>query len=145
MTFGRWTTSGTLDWVPGEVLYAAELNETLEDTMPPIGSIIAWNKNYSGSVPSINSGWLECDGSVISDADSPFNGDTMPDLNSNKYFLSGSVGSGGTGGASEHYHTMTYNARNAEQGGGYALRTTQTSSELHLPPFYTVIWMMRIK
>ena len=71
-----------------------------EATSTPIGSIIAWLKSFTNT-PSIPSGWVECDGSVLSDADSVYNGATLPDLNGGE-FLRGDTTSGGTGGSSTH-------------------------------------------
>jgi hypothetical protein len=51
------------------------------NTSPPIGSIIAWNKN-GGGVPALPVGWVECNGQTLSDAQSPLNGQVIPNLNS---------------------------------------------------------------
>ena len=65
----------------------------------PVGSILAWHKSMSGT-PSLPSGWIECNGQTISDADSPYNGEALPDLNSELYaggrgyYLRGSSTSG---------------------------------------------------
>lgn len=50
--------------------------------------------------PQLPDGWVECDGSVLSDSDSPYDGETIPDLNGGNRFLRGNSTSGGTGGAS---------------------------------------------
>jgi len=69
----------------------------------PIGGIIAWCKSFSG-VPSLETQelqtlFVECDGSVLDDPDSPLDGQTIPDLNgANNRFLRGDSTSGGTGG-----------------------------------------------
>lgn len=66
-----------------------------EEIMVPIGSIIAWHKNFApppiGELPSE---WLECNGQVIDDPTSPYHGKTLPDLNGNKRFLRGNATSG---------------------------------------------------
>jgi hypothetical protein len=46
----------------------------------PVGSIIAWNKN-GGGVPALPAGWVECNGQVLADGESPLNGQTIPNLN----------------------------------------------------------------
>lgn len=56
------------------------------------------------ATPALPAGWLECDGSVISDATSPYNGATLPDMNGNNYFPRGSISSGATGGSETHRH-----------------------------------------
>src|SRR5574343_703851 len=47
---------------------------------PPIGSIIAWYKGFSG-VPALNDCWIECNGQSITDPDSPLSGNFTPALN----------------------------------------------------------------
>jgi hypothetical protein len=69
----------------------------------PIGSIMAWTKNIPG-VPVLADGWVECNGQTISDAQSPLNGQTLPDLNGQNRFLRGNTVSGGVGGAPFHQH-----------------------------------------
>ncbi len=59
----------------------------------PIGSIIAWHKSLTGG-PSLPDGWVECAGQTLSDVDSPYNGQVIPDLNSGGRFLRGSATSG---------------------------------------------------
>ncbi len=59
----------------------------------PIGSIIAWHKSLRGT-PALPNGWVECNGQTISDGDSPYNGQGVPDLNGERRFLRGSDVSG---------------------------------------------------
>jgi hypothetical protein len=59
----------------------------------PIGSIIAWHKSFANT-PSLPNNFLECDGSVINDSDSPYNGQTLPNLNGDARFLRGGAVSG---------------------------------------------------
>lgn len=59
----------------------------------PIGSIIAWHKDLTGC-PSLPSEFAECNGQIISDSNSPFNGQTLPDLNGDARFLRGGATSG---------------------------------------------------
>jgi len=47
----------------------------------PVGSIIAWHGTSAGV--ALSSEWQLCDGSAISDATSPMNGQNTPDLNGN--------------------------------------------------------------
>ena len=70
----------------------------------PIGAVIAWLKSFTNT-PNLPDGWVECDGSTLSDSDSPFNGQTIPDLNGDNRFLRGDATSGGTGGATASVHT----------------------------------------
>ena len=114
----------------------------------PIGCIIPWLKSFVGvptlatqNVPTI---FLECDGSVISDSDSPLNGQTLPNLNGDHRFVRGNSTSGGTGGSTstsgnsswELFCRANYN-RNAAQSSH-----SHTGNE---PPYYNVVWLMRVK
>ncbi|MEK6616102.1 MAG: hypothetical protein AABZ32_08340 [Bacteroidota bacterium] len=59
----------------------------------PIGSIIAWHKSFTNT-PALPNGWVECNGQTLSDADSPYNGQVIPNLNGDARFLRGSSTSG---------------------------------------------------
>ncbi len=91
----------------------------------PIGSIIAWHKSLFAS-PILPEGWLECNGSVINDIASPFNGMTIPNLNNEGRFLRGSNNSGTLQddavqahkhNESGHSHIVSVNGHG--QAGGY--------------------------
>jgi len=116
----------------------------------PIGSIVAWAKNLP-SVPDLPASFVECNGQVLSDADSPLNGQTIPDLNASagtERFLRGSTTSGATGGAETHSHTTAVdNPRN--EGAGAAVANSEfgdaVTTESSLPSYYEVVWVMRVK
>jgi len=115
------TSFGGTDWVLGEKLDADDLNDTFDSTIKaiaPIGGIIAWNKTMT-SVPALPINWLECDGSTISNALSPMDGENLPDLNGDNRFLRGNSTSESTGGS-------------------------ETSEDENRPPFFDVVWVMRI-
>ena len=63
----------------GEVVSSARLNANFEK-MVPVGTIVAWNKTMSGT-PGIPDGWLECNGQPVSDTESPYHGQSVPNLN----------------------------------------------------------------
>lgn len=46
----------------------------------PIGVILPWHKDLSGT-PELPIGWMECNGQVCNDSESPYNGQTIPNLN----------------------------------------------------------------
>lgn len=132
----------------------------------PIGSIIAWHKDFSGA-PALPDGFLECDGSVISDSDSPFDGNTLPNLNGGARFLRGSGTSGtlqndafqshahgdGTnvnkdeatmaGGASETVRSVAGGVAQQimNDGIGGVPRTATETRPINM----SVVWIMRIK
>lgn len=99
---------GGTDWseTSSEDLYGADLNDTFNEASfgnVPIGSIIPWNKDMTG-VPSLPDNWVECDGSTISNSNSPMDGQTLPNLNGDNRFLRGDTTSGGTGGTNEQHN-----------------------------------------
>ncbi len=47
----------------------------------PLGTIIAWHRDLDGNIPPLPDGWAECDGSTVSDPDSPLFGKNLPNLN----------------------------------------------------------------
>lgn len=59
----------------------------------PVGSVIAWHKSLPGT-PALPDGWVECNGQVIADPQSVYNGQTAPDLNNRGLFIRGSTVSG---------------------------------------------------
>jgi hypothetical protein len=61
--------------------------------MVPIGAIVAWHKSLPG-VPALPANFVQCDGQVLSDASSPMNGQTIPNLNGLGHFLRGAAVSG---------------------------------------------------
>ncbi len=138
----------------------------------PVGTIMPWAKTLTG-VPALPSGWVECDGSVLSDAESPLNGQTIPNLNGSNYFLRGASTSGGTGGAAtvSHNHIWAVSANTdkrlqlqADSNDGInrtaiadgsmtqdldtsALATayTDNASVAPIPPYYSVVFIMKVK
>lgn len=49
---------------------------------PPIGTILAWHKSLTGTPNLPASGeWVECNGQTLSDAQSPYNSQVIPNLN----------------------------------------------------------------
>ena len=136
----------------------------------PIGGIVSWAKTLTG-VPNLAEGWVECDGSVLVDALSPLNGQTIPDLNGG-IFLRGDTTSGGTGGATSAAHThdesfgpngtdLAFKASGAHGTGSSiitdryiassaradeipAFKTKSTSVSI-IPLYYNVVWIMRVR
>jgi len=148
----------------------------------PVGAITAWLKSFAG-VPNLPENYRECDGSVIVDALSAMNGQTLPDLNGGE-FLEGRATSGATGGSATMAHTHGLTGAEAQigfasgtnkisakfattasytpdneatnltvtatgtattLGVGLAGPTDAASNAENRPPFYTVVWVMRIR
>lgn len=156
---------GSTNWFDGECYYPVDLNDTFDAIKSkkdavmggigtngslslPIGSVVAWAKSISG-MPSLPAGWVECNGQSISDAQSPYNGITIPSLNSTNRFLRGATTSGTTGGAATHTHTIPgpnyYGNSYGNTGPRQPLAGSTTDPGSSLPPYYDVVWIMRIK
>lgn len=77
----------------------------------PIGTIQSYHKSMPNT-PALPWGWIECNGQVIVDAESPYNGQNAPDLNNTKKFLRGDLVSGNleTDAIGSHNHTGTTSA-----------------------------------
>lgn len=178
-----------MDNLPGTKLFTQrDVRETpiatisLAAQLAPIGSVMAWLKSYPNT-PSLPAGWVECEGQVLSDADSIYNGQTIPDLDGGE-FLRGWITSSGTGGSDTMAHTHTGTASGTTgtgtahnhsvnkssysdiQNGGSTtvmynaitgnesshthsfsddLTTSAASNTENRPPYYNVVWIMRIK
>jgi len=120
-------------------------NAPIWDTVPnvPVGGVLAWLKTYTNT-PALPSGYVECNGQTLSDAGSVYNGQVIPNLNGNNYFLEGNSTSGGTGGGSTHNHTPTNEAAGYNSGGSnYPLDSIASAN--NLPPYYNVVWVLRVK
>lgn len=124
-------------------------------TLVPVGAIVAWGRDIGG-VPALSANWLECNGQVVSDAGSPMNGFRLPNLNNftadvdhlagvNR-FLRGSRYPGSVGGSEEHFHNLTLSSVcEGTSGSQSIMRQNQTQIQNHLPYYYDVIWLIRIK
>lgn len=135
---------------------------TPTNALVPIGSIVAWHKNFVGT-PGLPDGWLECNGQTVSDAGSPLNGQVLPDLNGNGRFLRGATTSGTlqTDELKGHSHMLSGNnlivtvvagggTQNIPSGGGGGLfsatpGTAQTGGTETRPINMSVVWIIRIK
>ena len=131
----------------------------------PIGSIISWAKDIPG-VPSLSDNFVECNGQTLDDPESPLHGQVIPDLNGENRFLRGDSTSGGTGGKSTVTLTVSQIPSHSHDvylwgsgGGGnfvgqgtnpyVGTKPTATTgggqSHENKPPFYNVVFIMRIK
>ena len=178
------TVSGTVTvFEQGQVVSAAQINENfaslkaaievipatnagvtqaqLDQIAAPIGSIMAWHKDLPGS-PTIPAGWVQCDGQVLSDADSPYNGMTLPNLNTGAMLIGSATSSSTVTAGGTHLHgvTGTTDAVGNHQhvyipGPGGAANTTADGGHSHTMSFnsanaspfnqMSIVWIMRIK
>lgn len=109
----------------------------------PIGGVIGWFKTLAGTPPLLPN-YLECDGSVIANGESPINGVTLPDLNGDNAFLRGAATSGATGGTESHDHSVPDAASNCGGGAVDVAAPTTTGTAGTLPTYHQVVWVMRI-
>lgn len=138
----------------------------------PIGAVLDWwRPNSTFAVPQ---GHKICDGSVVNDAESPFNGQTLPDLR-NKFIRGAATVDdiGQTGGTSIHTHTIsgstesigvTMGTSTVNTGGASGSMWMATSSHRHItdshshtagslanstknhtPPYVGLLKIMRIR
>jgi len=130
----------------------------------PVGSVLPWLKTLTGT-PALPPEFVECNGQTLNDSESVYNSQTIPNLNGDSRFLRGNSTSGGTGGAATvtlstanlpaHSHTLTGGAvgsPGSTVGATTNIGTTFTSSSVgsgtaheNLPPYYNVVWIMRVK
>lgn len=112
--------------------------------MVPIGAIIPWAKNLVG-VPPLSDNFVECNGQILDDLESPLHGQTIPNLNGENRFLRGNSVSGATAGSETHSHSIGTSASAHYDGGDVKGHPGSTSSASSLPPYYGVVWIMRVK
>ena len=156
MAFYKWL-NGVLQWATGQNPTASDVNGSIGNVYAPIGTVIPWAKSISGT-PALSSYWAECNGQTITDTDSPFNGQALPDLNGSNSFLRGGTTSGGTGGATTHVHAIsgTTGAAVNANTAGYLNNIAPLSTHTHtysgafaagnnLPAYYNAVYIIRIK
>ena len=123
----------------------------------PVGCVLAYLKSFPNA-PALPASWVECNGQTLSDADSPFNGQVIPNLNgffgSAKRFLRGATASGATGGADTHTHGLGNLANDpivVDTGAVSNVVSVDTASSVNtnagssLPSYYEVVWVLRVK
>ncbi|HEY0548432.1 MAG TPA: hypothetical protein VGF13_02455 [Verrucomicrobiae bacterium] len=117
----------------------------------PVGFIGAWPKSLA-NMPALPGTWVECNGQVLNEPGSPFDGQTIEDLNGvagPRRFLRGATASGGTGGAQEHTHGLPQFQPTLGDGGStdqYNILTSPlTDPASSLPSYYEVVWVMRVQ
>lgn len=125
----------------------------------PVGAVIAWLQSLPGVPQTLPDGFTVCDGKTISDAASPLNGVTIPNLINwpadiahqagNNRFLQGDTVSGRLGGAISHVHSFAASSSicsgSGNQTPAFAIATAGINSANNVPPFYSVVWVIRYK
>jgi hypothetical protein len=144
---------------PNSPIVSAELRDqfnglkALIDLLYPIGCVAGYLKSLA-NVPALPGTWLECNGQVVNDAESPLNGVNLPDVNGAQggvpCFLRGAIASGGTGGSELHSHDLSLNINGglAQQGADLTVFPPgqyQSDPASSLPTYYEVVWVVRVK
>ena len=108
----------------------------------PIGCVVAWFVTLFPTTPPLLPNYVQCDGQVLDDGDSPLDGQTIPNLNRGR-FLRGAAASGATGGTSTHRHTL--HSDTCGTGSISVADENNTGYYSTLPTYTDVVWVMRIK
>lgn len=143
-------------WTDGDVLYAADLNSSFL-TLGILGEIRQVALSYTGAETLSNMityGWAVCDGTTpASQGVSDPIITTTPNLAA-RFLYGHATTSGTTGGATtnSHTHTVAVSATREFNNGGEttpaAPNTYSTSAPSDtniLPPYYTVVFFMKVK
>jgi hypothetical protein len=112
-------------------------------TLVPIGAVIPWFKDTPG-VPALPSNFVECNGQVLADAESPLDGQLMPDINTGaQRFIRGGASSGTVGGIDSFATAL---ADNAGVGTAQNFVTPDFSPGAQpFPPYVTAVYVIRVK
>ena len=133
-----------MKYVDGHWIAAEDDIYDASQGLVPVGSITAWAKSLTGVPQTLSTNFLECNGQVVTDMASPLYGTTIPDLNGvtdeYKRFLRGGQSSGEKGGTETHRHTPEEHNWGC-CSSGYA----NVGYQEHIPPYYEIVWIMRIK
>jgi hypothetical protein len=109
----------------------------------PIGVVLPWFKDLPG-VPPLPSNFVECNGQVLNDPESPLNGQLMPDINTGaQRFLRGSLNSGALGGID------SFGLAQADNSGinppqSFVTPDFSPGAE-PFPPYITAVFVIRVK
>jgi hypothetical protein len=118
--------------------------KALIDALLPIGIVCAWAKNTPG-VPALPGTWVECNGQVLNDPESPLNGQTIDDLNGAQRFLRGASASGGTGGADTWNLAGEVSVDNNLDASSTTVASAPQPDLPLLPSYYEVVWVVKVK
>jgi hypothetical protein len=113
------------------------------NSVVPIGGVIPWFKDTPG-VPALPANFVECNGQTLVDAESPLDGQFMPDINTGAArFIRGGVNSGVVGGIDSFATAL---ADNAGVGTPQNFVTTDFSPGAQpFPPYVTAVYVIRVK
>lgn len=122
----------------------AAMNAAITAAKVPVGTILAWHKSATGT-PALPDGWLECNGQTVFDAESPYYTGAVPDLNGGNRFMRGNSASGAEGGSATHTHSFQNTSTDMAPDASHYTDGSFTNPANHLPPYFDVVWIIRIK
>jgi len=80
----------------------------------PIGTVMFYHKDFPNT-PALSDNWAELNGQTISDSESPYDGQTLPDINGEGRFLRAGSTSGTTQANQNKQHTHVQDSHNHTQ------------------------------
>lgn len=102
------------------------------NVMAPIGSIMAWYKDFNGVSITLPSGWVEMNGQTIDDSESPIYAQVgafvIPDLNGERRFLRGSQIAGTVEEDAMQGHKHNFSGTPGRTGGSGIAFTGETGT-----------------
>jgi hypothetical protein len=123
----------------------------------PVGGVIAWAKSFTNTPTLSTQGrteYVECNGQTLSDSQSVFNGQVIPNLNNSggsaaNRFLRGNTTSGGTGGSDSQGWSLSGATFDDSTGTQDAITHINGESSFitipTVPSYYEVVYLMRVK
>jgi len=148
-TINEFSTDGTLADNSDLAVPTEKAVKAYVDNLPPaesagivpVGGVVAWMKSFPNT-PALPGNFVECNGQVLNDSNSPFNGQTIPNLNGTNRFLRGANSSGGMGGS---LSTGGPSGTSGGQGQGSTSHASPGHHHGFTPPYYEVVWIIRVK
>lgn len=123
----------------------------------PIGTVKAWHKSFTNT-PALPWGWIQCDGQTLSDTDSVYDGQVIPNLNGLGHFIRGSATSGTVQAGTRIADHITfanflqvYDVDSSDNAGGWGVTSTGNTATFTTylnkvrPENTSMVWIMRIK
>ncbi len=108
----------------------------------PVGCVLPFLKDLTNT-PALPAHWAELNGQTVNDPESSYHGVMLPDLNIFGRFLRGGLNSGALGGIDTF---ATAQADFTGSGTSASFVTTDFSPGAQpFPPYYTVVWVLRVK
>jgi hypothetical protein len=109
----------------------------------PVGVVLPWFKDIPG-VPALGENFVECNGQVLNDPESPLDGQVMPDINTGtQRFLRGGLASGALGGIDSFGLAQADNA-GINPPKNFVTVDFSPGAE-PFPPYITAVFVIRVK